>query len=64
MINSENVNLDKEKFARIDIHNEFNTLKINIEKMFLTYDINELAMLYVSSKNRIDRIYEYHLARI
>lgn len=56
--------LDTEKFLRVDIHNEYNTLKIDIERMFFTNDMSELNQMYDVAKSRIDTIYDFHLERV
>ena len=53
-----------EKLLRVDIHNVYNTLKIDIKRMFLTNDMSELNQMYDVAKRRIDTIYDYHLKRV
>ncbi len=60
----EKVKLEKEKAARIAIHNESDMLEGNINRMFLTDDMNELNRMYGFAITRILRIYEYHNERI
>ena len=64
MTYSEKVNLEAEKSARIAIHNESDMLQGNINRMFLTDDMNELNRMYGFAITRILRIYEYHNERI
>lgn len=47
-----------------EAHIEYDMLKGSMNRMFLTDDIAELDVLYKSSKKRIERIYDYHCARL
>lgn len=60
----EKENLESEKSARIAIHNESDMLQGNINRMFLTDDMNELNKMYGFAIMRVLKIYEYHQVRI
>ncbi len=45
-------------------HNEYDMLKGNVNRMFLTDDVAELVKMYEFAQIRIKRIYEYHYARL
>ncbi|MCM1225737.1 MAG: hypothetical protein NC548_65970 [Lachnospiraceae bacterium] len=60
----EKAGLEAEKAARSAVHNEYDMLKGCINRMFLTDDMGELCGMYDAAKKGIDRIYEYHEARV
>ncbi|MDE6601340.1 MAG: hypothetical protein K2K90_04085 [Lachnospiraceae bacterium] len=45
-------------------HNEYDMLRGNMNRMFLTDDVAELVKMYEVAQKRIERIYEYHYARL
>ncbi len=47
-----------------EVRIESDMLKGNIARMFLTDDVKELFEMYEIAKKRIERIYEYHHARL
>lgn len=57
---SEKADMAAERAARI----EYDMLKDNINRMFLTDDMSELLKMYDVAKKRIDRIFEYHHERV
>lgn len=64
MAYSEKSKLEAEKASRLSIHNELEMIRNDISRMFFTNDMSELDQMYDSVKKHIDRIYEYHLARV
>lgn len=48
----------------IAVHNEYDMLLGEMNRMFLTDDVKELVTVYDFAKRRLDRIYEYHYARL
>ena len=46
------------------IHNEYDLLTGEMNRMFVTDDAAELEVLHDYAKKRIDRIYEYHFERL
>lgn len=47
-----------------EAHDEYDMLKGNVNRMFLTDDAAELVKMYEVAQKRIERIYEYHCTRI
>lgn len=47
-----------------EAHNEYDMLRGNMNRMFLTDDVAELVKMYEFAQKRIERIYEYHYARL
>ena len=47
-----------------EVRNEYDMLRGNINRMFLTDDAAELYVMYEFARKRIERIYDYHVARI
>lgn len=45
-------------------HNEYDMLRGNINRMFLTDDAAELVRMYEFAQKRLEIIYEYHYARL
>ena len=43
---------------------EYDMLKGNINRMFVTDDIKELACMHEFAKKRLEELYEYHYARL
>lgn len=43
---------------------EYDMLKGNINRMFVTDDIKELARMHEFAKKRLEELYEYHYARL
>ena len=48
----------------IEVYNEYEMLRGNINRMFLTDDINELFRMYYFARKRLDGIIEYNYARL
>lgn len=48
----------------IEVRYEYDMLLGNMNRMFLTDDVNELFQMYNFAKKRIERIYKYHCARL
>lgn len=47
-----------------EMHVEYDLLMGEMNRMFVTDDAAELHVLHEYAKKRIERIYEYHCARI
>lgn len=47
-----------------EVHFEYDLLKGNINRMFLTDDAAELHVMYEFAKKRIERIHNYHVTRL
>ncbi len=47
-----------------EIRNEYDMLRGNINRMFICDDISELDEMFRVANIRIERLYEYHHARI
>ncbi len=47
-----------------EVHNEYDMLKGNINRMFLTDDAAELVKMYEFAQKRLERIRDYHVKRI
>lgn len=47
-----------------EVHNEYDMLRGNMNRMFLTDDVAELVKMYEYAQKRIEKIYEYHYARL
>lgn len=47
-----------------EVHNEYDMLRGNMNRMFLTDDVAELVKMYEFAQKRIKKIYEYHYARL
>lgn len=47
-----------------ETHNEYDMLKGNVNRMFLTDEVAELVKMYEFAQKRLERIYEYHYARL
>ena len=45
-----------------EAHDEYDVLKGNINRMFVTDDIKELHVQHEYAKKRIERIYDHHCA--
>lgn len=48
----------------IEVHNESDMLQGEINRMFVTDEMEELVRMYVFAQKRLERIYEYHYARL
>ena len=48
----------------IEVYNEYEMLRGNINRMFLTDYINELFRMYYFARKRLDGIIEYNYARL
>lgn len=48
----------------IEVRNEYDMLKGNINRMFLADDVKELLIMYDFAKQRIEKIYEYNYASL
>lgn len=46
-----------------EAHEEYEMLRGNINRMFLTDDVAELVKMYEFAQKRIERIYDYHVTR-
>ena len=46
------------------IHNEYDMLMGEINRMFVTDDVEELKMMHEYAKKRIERIFDYHYSRL
>lgn len=47
-----------------EVHNEYDMLKGNINRMFLTDNAAELVKMYEFAQERLERIYVYHYERL
>ncbi len=47
-----------------DVHDVYDMMKGNMTRMFLTDDVKELVYMHEIAKERLERIYEYHYARL
>ena len=47
-----------------EAHVEYDLLKGDINRMFVTDDVKELHVEHEYAKKRIERIYDYHCARL
>lgn len=47
-----------------EVNIEYDMLQGNLNRMFLTNDVKELVVMYEFAQKRIQRIYEYHCARL
>jgi len=47
-----------------EAHDEYDMLRGNVNRMFLTDDVAELVKMYEFAQKRIERIYKYHCARL
>lgn len=47
-----------------EVHNEYDLLMGEMNRMFVTNDASELAILHECAKRRIERIFDYHVARL
>lgn len=47
-----------------ETRNEYDMLKGNVNRMFLTDEVAELVKMYEFAQKRLERIYEYHYARL
>lgn len=48
----------------LEVRDEYNMLKGNINRMFLTDDAAELVKMYEFAQKRLERIFDYHVKRI
>lgn len=48
----------------LEVRDEYNMLKGNINRMFLTDDAAELVKMYEFAQKRLERIHDYHVKRI
>ena len=55
---------EKDRMNIKDVQDESDMLQGNIRRIFLTDDAAELIEMYEVAKERIERIYEYHHARL
>ena len=47
-----------------EAHNEYDVLKGNVNRMFLTDEVAELVKMYEFAQKRLEKIYEYHYGRL
>ncbi len=47
-----------------EVHNEYDLLVGEMNRMFLTDDAAELEALHKYARKRVDRIHDYHVTRI
>lgn len=47
-----------------DVHNVYDMMKGNVNRMFLTDEVEELVYMHEIAKKRLEVIYEYHYARL
>ena len=47
-----------------ETHNEYDMLKGNVNRMFLTDEVAELVKMYEFAQKRLEKIYEYHYGRL
>ena len=47
-----------------EMRNEKDMIEGNINRMFITYDIDELCSMYVSAKERLDVLFKENCRRI
>lgn len=48
----------------LEVRDEYNMFKGNINRMFLTDDAAELVKMYEFAQKRLERIFDYHVKRI
>mgnify|MGYP001025873739 CR=1 FL=1 len=47
-----------------ETRNEYDMLKGNVNRMFLTEEVAELVKMYEYAQKRLEKIYEYHYERL
>lgn len=47
-----------------EARNEYDMLKGNVNRMFLTEEVAELVKMYEYAQKRLEKIYEYHYGRL